>query len=403
MPGLPIADHFPALRTQVHGKRLVYLDNAATTQKPLGVIEATDTYYRTQNANVHRGAHTLSHIATEVYEQARKKLARWIGAGETEVVFTRGTTESVNLLAYALGSSLKPGDRVLATQMEHHAVLVPWYEAARRAGASFEPVPVTDDGEVNLDALASMLDERVKLVAMTHISNVLGTVNPVRQAAEMAHAVGALVMVDGAQSLGHARVSVVDLGADFVVFSAHKAYGPTGIGALYGRADLLDALPPFMTGGGMIRTVAFDKVTYRDGPERFEAGTPNIAGAAGWSAALEFLAGLDLAAAALAEERLGDHLRSGLARVPGVRVLGHPKQRVGIVSFVAEWAHAHDVGTMLDLDGVAVRTGHHCCMPLMKRYGVAATTRASLAVYNTDSDVETCLESVRKAQARFDR
>jgi len=394
-PGLDLAairHEFPILARQVHDKPLVYLDNAATTQKPRAVLDAMAGFYERSCANVHRGVHALSDRATTLYEQARQSVASFIGAGSPrEVVFVRGATEAINLAARCFGRhNVGPGDEVIVTWMEHHANIVPWQILCAESGASLRVVPISDDGELRLDAYEKMLSRRTKLVALGHVSNALGTVNPVRLVIEMAHQHGAAVVVDGAQAVAHVDVNVQDLDCDFYAFSGHKVFGPMGIGVLYGKLRHLETMPPWQAGGDMIETVTFEKTSYAPAPLKFEAGTPNVGGAVGLAAALEWLERMDRPALALHESHLLERCVRSLSAIPGVRVVGEPAQRVGAVSFVLEDppVSALDVGTRLDLDGIAVRTGHHCCQPLMQRLGVLGTVRASFAVYNTIEEVE---------------
>ncbi|MFJ4327254.1 cysteine desulfurase [Streptomyces tricolor] len=397
---------FPILeRTVASGAPLVYLDSGATTQKPLQVLDAERDFYLTHNAAVHRGAHQLAGEATETYEQARHTVARFIGAADDEVVFTKNTTEGINLVAYALGNAgrLGPGDRIVVTEMEHHANLVPWQQLAQRTGATLDWFGLTDDGRLDLSRADELLDERTKVLALTHQSNVLGTLNPVRALADRAHAHGALVVVDGAQSVPHRPVDVRELGADFLAFSGHKMLGPNGIGVLWGRAGLLAELPPFLTGGSMIEIVEMDRTTFLPPPQRFEAGVPMAAQAVGLAAAVEYLERLGMAEVAAYEETLTARALHLLAEVPGVRVVGpaDPAGRGSAVSFTVEGIHPHDVGQVLDERGVAVRVGHHCARPIVRRYGVPATTRASFYVYNTLDEVDALVEGVRAAQRYF--
>ncbi len=400
-----IRAQFPVLDQFVHGKPLVYLDNAASTQKPLSVIETIHDYYLHHHANVHRGVHALSQRATDRFDDARRKVQHLVNAREdAEIIFTKGSTESINLVAASWGrSNLKPGDRILLTAMEHHANIVPWQAVAKETGAQIIVAPINDDGELILEEFEKLLDERVKLVGVCHVNNAMGTINPIAWIIEKAHAVGAVVLVDGAQALAHVPVDVQALGVDFYTMASHKLYGPTGIGALYGRRELLDAMPPYQLGGGMIRSVTFEETTYAGLPDKFEPGTPNIADAIGMGAAIDFLCGGDnvLSQAGPYEHVLTTHAHALLGEVPGVRIIGKAKEKAGIVSFVMENAHPHDIGTVLDLEGVAIRAGHHCCQPLMKRMGVPATARASFAIYNTLEEVEALASAVRKVKEIF--
>ncbi|MFH9402828.1 cysteine desulfurase [Streptomyces sp. NPDC017638] len=397
---------FPILgRTMASGAPLVYLDSGATTQKPLQVLDAERDFYLTRNAAVHRGAHQLAGEATEAYEQARHTVARFIGAADDEVVFTKNTTEAVNLVAYALGNAgrVGPGDRIVVTEMEHHANLVPWQQLAERTGATLDWFGLTDEGRLDLTRADELLDERTKVLALTHQSNVLGTLNPVRELAGRAHAVGALVVVDGAQSVPHRPVDVTELGADFLAFSGHKMLGPNGIGVLWGRAELLAGLPPFLTGGSMIEIVEMDRTTFLPPPQRFEAGVPMTAQAVGLAAAVEYLERLGMAEVAAYEDTLTARALELLAEVPGVRIVGPGDltDRGSAVSFTVDGVHPHDVGQVLDERGVAVRVGHHCARPLARRLGVPATTRASFYVYNTPDEVDALVAGVRAAQRFF--
>ncbi|HZZ85099.1 MAG TPA: cysteine desulfurase [Anaeromyxobacteraceae bacterium] len=391
---------FPILARPVHGKPLVYLDNAATTQKPRAVLERLARYYEEENANVHRGVHLLSEKATAAYEGARARVARFLGATDPrEVVFVRGTTEAINLVAQTFGRArVGPGDEVLITGMEHHSNIVPWQMLCQEKGASLKVVPVSDAGELDLAEVERLLGPRTRLLAIAHVSNALGTVNPVREAAALAHARGVPVLVDGAQGAPHLPVDVRELGCDFYAFSGHKLYGPTGIGVLWGRLEHLEAMPPWQGGGDMILSVSFERTIYNRVPYKFEAGTPNMAGAAGLGAALDWLERLG-AEALLAHERdLCGYAAARLAAVPGVRLVGTPRERAGVVSFLMDDVHPHDIGTILDREGVAIRTGHHCAQPLMSRFGVAATARASFAAYNTRADVDALVLGLDKVK-----
>ena len=379
---------------------LVYLDNAATTQKPSQVVEAIAAYYRSANANVHRAAHALSGVATEAFEAARKTVAKRIHAhSPNEIVWTKGTTEAINLVAASYAPTvLGPGDNVLITRMEHHSNIVPWQVACERAGAELRAADVSMHG-IDEDDLAAKMDERTRIVAVAHVSNVLGVINDIPKIARLARKVGAAVVVDGAQGMAHLDVDVTALGCDFYAFSAHKMYGPTGIGALWGREELLERMPPWQTGGEMIEEVRIERTTYAGLPFRFEAGTPNIAGAVGIAAAADYLDGLDGEAVRAYETELVQLAESGLRQVEGLEIIGPEGEKGPVVSFVIEGAHPQDIGTLLDQQGVAVRTGHHCAMPLMERLGLPGTVRASFALYNSASDVERFVQAVRKARA----
>lgn len=392
---------FPALRRRVHGKPLAYLDNANTAQRPEAVLAAMDRYHREYNANVSRAVHTLGTEATAAYEAVRDTLAAFINAPSRDgVVLTRGTTEGINLVAYSWGgANLRPGDAVLVTGMEHHANIVPWQMACERAGATLKVLPVTDAGELDLAALPALLTPEVRLFAFVHVSNALGTVNPARELCALARERGVLTLVDGSQAAPHLPVDVQAIGCDFYAITGHKMFGPTGSGALWGRPPLLAAMPPFMGGGEMIREVAFEGTTFADPPHRFEAGTPNIAGLIGLGAAAGYLTDIGMAAIAGRERALAAHARERLAAVPGLRLVGaEAADRVPVFSFVVDGAQAQDVATLIDLDGIAVRSGHHCTHPLMRRFGVPATCRASLAFYNTEAEVDALAASLRRAR-----
>lgn len=396
---------FPILQREVRpGVKLVYLDSTATAQKPLAVIKAMDKYYRWSNANIHRGVHTLGEEATALYEAARQRVARFINARKTrEIVFTRNTTEAINLVAYSWGrSQLRPGDLIVLTEMEHHSNLVPWQILAVEKELRLEFVPVTEDGYLDLATYQRLLDQNPRLVAFTHMSNVLGTINPVAQMVELAHQVGALVLVDGAQSVPHMRIDVQALGVDFLAFSAHKMLGPTGIGVLYAREDLLEQMPPFLGGGDMIKKVQLRSFVPNEVPYKFEAGTPAIAEAVGFAAAIDYLEDVGMEAIATHERELVAYALERLATIPGLKVYGPPAEhRGGVVSFSIDGVHPHDVAQILDREGIAVRAGHHCAMPLHEKLGVTATTRASFYLYNTLDEVERLVEAVRKVQTIF--
>lgn len=394
---------FPILDQEVNGHPLVYLDSAATTQKPEVVIEAISNYYRRDNANVHRGAHALSDRATRAFESARETVARFLNSpSPRQVIWVRGVTEAVNLVANSWGrSNLGQGDRVLLPYLEHHSDIVPWQLICAAVGAQVEPIPVLDSGDIDLDAFAAMLDERVKMVALNHVSNAIGTVNPVADIVKMAHGVGAKVLVDGAQAVAHLPVDVQALDCDFYCFSGHKLFGPTGIGALWGREELLDSMPPFLGGGEMIETVSFAGTTFNTLPFKFEAGTPHIAGAIGLGVAIDYLNGLDREGAAAHEQALLEYTLEQAAGIEGLVRIGTPVNAAGIFSFLLEGCHPSDLGMLLDQQGIAVRTGHHCAQPLMERYGVPGTARASYSIYNTRDDVDALFAGIRKARALF--
>ena len=393
---------FPALAQDVHGRPLVYLDSAATALKPQAVIDAVTQVYAKDCANVHRGVHLLSQRATLAFEGAREKVRAFLNARETaEIVFVRGTTEAVNLVAQTLGRALRPGDEVLLTGLEHHANLVPWQMACEATGAKLVVADVSDDGDVTVEAFERKLSSKTRIVALAHVSNTLGTVLPVKEVAKLAHDRGAVVVVDGAQAAPHLRVDVQDLDADFYALSGHKVYGPTGIGVLYGRRSVFERLPPWQGGGSMIRSVSFEKTTYKGLPDRFEAGTPDIAGAIGFGAAIDYLDAQDGAALSAHEARVVAYATSALSKIPGVRLIGTAPHRVAVVSFVMDGVHPHDLGTLVDGEGVAIRTGHHCTQPLMERFGVPATARASFGMYNTETDVDRLAAALRKAKELF--
>jgi cysteine desulfurase / selenocysteine lyase len=392
---------FPVLSRTVHGKPLASLDNAATKHKPQAVIDAELDFYSRYNANVHRGMHELSREATEAYESARVLSQRFLNASDQrEIVFTSGVTDALNLVAYSFARhTLKPGDRILLTQMEHHSNIVPWQLIAEEKCAQVIAAPVTDSGEIDLEAFEQLLDERVKIVSMVAASNALGTVNPIARMIEMAKAVGATTVVDAAQAAAAFPIDVRALGCDFLGFTGHKLYGPTGIGVLFGRFDLLQSMPPFKGGGEMIRSVSFERTTYADAPTRFEAGTPNIAGAIGLAAAIEWFTNLDRHAVMAHEQDLAQYGQQRLAEIPGIRLIGTAPAKLPIFSFVVDWAHAYDIGPILDRQGVAVRTGHHCTEPLMARFGVPATVRASCAAYTTREEIDQLVAALHKARS----
>jgi cysteine desulfurase/selenocysteine lyase len=391
---------FPALSREVHGKPLVYFDNANTAQRPRAVIAAVDEYFTCHNANVARTVHTLGAEATALYEATRDKLAAFINAGSRdEVVLTRGTTESINLVAYSWAlPTLKPGDAILVSTMEHHANIVPWQIVAGRTGAKLKVLPISPSGELLVEQLPALLTPEVKLVAVTHVSNALGTVNPIAEIARHCRERGIPLLVDGSQALPHRAVDVQALGCDFYAFTGHKMLGPTGTGALWARRELLAAMPPFMGGGEMIRTVSFDGTTFADPPHRFEAGTPNIAGHIGLGAAIDYLRAIGMDRIAAYEHRLHDYAMQRLAGIPGIRFFGTAPGKAAVISFLVDGAHAHDLATILDTDGVAVRSGHHCAHPLMQFFGVPATVRASLSFYNTFDEVDVFVASLERAR-----
>ena len=398
-----IREEFPILQQRVHGKPLVYLDNANTTQKPRAVLEALDRYYREDNANIHRSTHLLSERATRAYEGARAKVQKLVNARESrEIVFTRGCTEAINLVAQSWGRThLRPGDEVVLTWMEHHSNIVPWQLVCEQTGARLQVVPISDAGELDLDAYEAALTDRAKIVAVIHVSNALGTINPVAEMVALAHSRGVPVLVDGAQAVAHLPVDVQALDCDFYAFSAHKMYGPTGTGALYGRAARLETMPPYQGGGDMIASVTFEKTTYNQLPYKFEAGTPNIGGVVGFGAAVDYLRSFDRTAVARHEDDLVAYATARLDAVPGLRIIGRARQKSAVVSFVMDGVHPHDVGTILDREGVAVRTGQHCTQPVMDRFGVPATVRASFALYNTRADVDALVRGLQTVREVF--
>jgi cysteine desulfurase/selenocysteine lyase len=398
-----IRREFPILSRPLRGKPLAYLDNAATTQKPRAVLDAIRRYYEEENANVHRGVHLLSEVATRGYEEARVKVARFLGAADPhEVIFLRGTTEAVNLVAQTFGRQrVGPGDEVLVTELEHHSNIVPWQLLCREKGARVRAVPVTEAGDLDLDALERLLGPRTRILAVTQVSNALGTVTPLAEIVARARAKGVPVLVDGAQGAPHLGVDVRALGADFYAFSGHKVYGPTGIGALWGRRALLEELPPWQGGGDMIATVSFEETTFNALPYKLEAGTPDISGAIGLGAALDWVGRIGLPAIAAHERALIRELLEGLRELPEIRLVGTPRERAGVVSFLPGDVHPHDAGTILDRYGVAIRAGHHCAQPLMRRYGVAATVRASFAAYSSSADVEALLRGLHAVREVF--
>ena len=391
---------FPILHQKVHGKPLVYLDNAATTQKPRAVIDATTRYYEQDNANIHRGVHLLSERATRAYEEAREKLARFLNAPDPRnIVFTRNSTEGINLVAQSFGrKTVGPGDEIVLSEIEHHSNIVPWQMLAEEKGARLRVIPIDDRGDLILEAYESLLSDRTKLVAVTHMSNALGTIPPVEKIISIAHARGIPVLVDGSQAAYHRAVDLKALDCDFYVVTGHKLYGPTGIGALYGKREHLEAMPPWQGGGDMIRSVSFEKTTWNDVPFKFEAGTPNIAGGIGLAAALDYLRSLGMDAIATHEREILDYATRRLSEIDGLAIVGTAREKASVLSFVLDGIHPHDTGTILDREGIAVRTGHHCAQPVMDRFGIPATVRASFALYNTKEEVDALADGIRKAQ-----
>jgi len=394
---------FPILQQQVNGKPLVYLDNAATAQKPKQVIETLNTYYQEYNANIHRGVHTLSEKGTAVYEDAREKVKSFLNAESTkEIIFVRGATEAINLVAQSFGrNNISAGDEVIITELEHHSNIVPWQILCEQTGATLRYIPINDAGELILEEYEKLLSDKTRIVAVGHISNALGTINPIKKIIDKAHAVGAKVLVDGAQAVPHTKVDVKELGCDFYVFSGHKLFGPTGIGVLYGKEALLESMPPYQGGGDMIQTVSMSKSTYNSLPYKFEAGTPHIAGVIGLGAAIDYVNELDLEATALYENELLDYANEQAAQISDFLFVGTAENKTSILSFTLGRIHPHDIGTILDGEGVAIRAGHHCAMPVMERFGIPATARASFAFYNTRAEVDALILAIDKCQKIF--
>ncbi len=398
-----IRKDFPILSKRINGKPLVYLDNAATSQKPQSVLDAMQKYYEEGNSNVHRGVHFLSELATKEYEESRVKAQRFVNAQHPhEIVFVRGTTEGINLVAQSYGRSvLKAGDEVLISAMEHHSGIVPWQILCGQTGAALKVIPMNDRGELLLDSYERLLSPRTRIVGLVHVSNALGTVNPVKEMISMAHARGIPVLIDGAQAVAHSVVDVRALDCDFYTFSGHKMFGPTGIGVLYGKTSLLESMPPYQGGGDMIKSVTFEKTVYNDLPYKFEAGTPNIAGSIGLGAAIDYLGSLKRDAIEAYENDLVSFATSSVEKIEGLRIIGTAKEKSGVLSFVLEHVHPHDVGTILDGEGIAVRTGHHCAQPVMERFGVPATVRASFAMYNTKEEVDALVRGLHNVKEVF--
>lgn len=393
-----IREEFPALRQQVYGKNLIYFDNGATSQKPKLVLDAINLFYSKENANIHRGVHYLSQRATTDYEAARQRIQRYLGARKSEeIIFTKGTTDSINLVAFSFGSTLSAGDEILISAMEHHSNIVPWQMLCERQGCVLKVAPINQRGELIMDEFDKLLSKKTKLVAVTHISNTLGTVNPVKEIIQKAHAVGAKVLIDGAQSIQHMRINVKELDCDFYVFSSHKVFGPTGIGVLYGKEEILDRMPPYQGGGDMIARVTFERTTYNELPFKFEAGTPHIAGGICLGKAFEFLESVDMEAAERHERELAKYAEDMLDTFEGLQIIGEAKNKTSVVSFSLKGIHPFDIGTLLDKQGIAVRTGHHCTQPLMDFYGIPGTVRASFAFYNTKQEIDTFVEAVERS------
>ena len=398
-----IRKDFPILKQKIHGKPLVYLDNGATSQKPQIVIDTLNRYYAAENSNIHRGVHFLSERATAAYETARHKIKRFINArSEQEIIFVRGTTEAINLVAQSYGRTfLKRGDEIIVSAMEHHSNIVPWQMLCEQIGARLRVIPINHDGEIVFDEYRRLLSEKTKFISVTHVSNALGTIVPVKDIVRLARERHVPVFLDGAQAVPHLKVDIQDLDCDFYAFSGHKLFGPTGVGVLYGRAELLDAMPPYQGGGDMISLVTFEKTHYNTLPYKFEAGTPHIAGGIGLAAAIDYLDGLDWKQVAAHEHDLLAYATTALSRIEGLRIIGTAKEKASVISFVFDHVHAHDVGTILDQEGVAVRAGHHCAMPVMQRFGVPATTRASFALYNTREEVDVLVRGIHRALQVF--
>ena len=393
-----IREQFPALRQKVYGKPLIYFDNGATSQKPQVVLDTLAQYYALENANIHRGVHYLSQQATSAYEAARRSIQQYIGAkAPEEIIFTKGTTDSINLVAFSFGERLQPSDEILITAMEHHSNIVPWQLLCERKKCVLRVVPISKKGELDLEAFENMLSERTKLVALTHISNTLGTINPVKELIAKAHQIGAKVLLDGAQSIQHLTIDVKDLNCDFYTFSGHKVFGPTGIGILYGKEALLDTMPPYQGGGDMISKVTFERSTYNTLPLKFEAGTPHIAGAIGLGSAIDFLKSIDMQAAASHERELTKYAQGILDTFEGLHIIGEAKNKTSVVSFIIDKMHPFDIGTLLDKQGIAVRTGHHCTQPLMDFFQIPGTVRASFAFYNTKEEIDTFVAALERS------
>jgi len=389
---------FPALQTEVHGHQVAYFDNAATAQKPQVVLDRIDQYYRQENANVHRGVHTMSQLATDAYEGARERMASFLGASDSrEIIFTRGTTEAINLVASSFGRSFGPGDEIIVSAMEHHSNIVPWQLLCERTGARLQVVPVTEDGELDIEEFRILLNARTRLVALVHVSNSLGTINPVRRIITDAHGLGVPVLLDGAQATPHAPVNVQELDVDFYCLSSHKMFGPTGVGVLYGKAEHLEAMPPWQGGGDMIEEVSFTGTTFNEIPHKFEAGTPNIAGVIGMAAAADYLETLGWSWIKQQEQDLLAYATTQLSGIEGLRIIGTAPKKAAVLSFLVGATHPYDVGSVLDRLGIAVRTGHHCTQPLMTQYGIPGTVRASFAFYNTRPEIDRLAEGLRRA------
>jgi cysteine desulfurase / selenocysteine lyase len=397
--GSKIRAQFPILHQKVNGKDLIYFDNAASSQKPQVVINALNHYYRNDNANIHRGVHYLSQEATDKFETTRKSVQAFINAKNScEIIFTKGATDSINLVANGYRSILSKGDEIIISEMEHHSNIVPWQMCCEISGAELKVIPMLDDGDLDMQAFENLLSEKTKLVAITHISNALGTINPIEEIIRKVHKVGAKILIDGAQATPHTLVDVQVLDADYYCFSAHKMYGPTGVGVLYGKEDLLNTLPPYQGGGEMIKEVSFQKTTYADLPHKFEAGTPNIAGVIAFKAALDFITDLSISTIAKHEDDLLQYAIEELSKISAIQFIGEAKKRAALVSFNINGLHAYDIGVLLDKMGIAIRTGHHCAQPIMERYKIPGTARISFAIYNTKKEIDSCITAIKKGQ-----
>ena len=394
-----IREQFPILKRKVNDKDLVYFDNGATTQKPQSVIDAVSNYYQEENANVHRGVHFLSGLATDKFEETRNTIQRFIGAKHNhEIIFTKGTTESINLVANGFRSLLKKGDEIIISGLEHHSNIVPWQMCCELSGATLKVIPLLDNGSLDMENFNNLLSKNTKLVAVSHVSNTLGTINPIEEIIEKSHTVGAKILIDGAQAASHIYLNMHELDADFYCFSAHKMYGPTGVGVLYGKEEILNILPPYQGGGEMIKEVSFEKTTYASLPYKFEAGTPNIAGVIAFKSAIDFIREVGVGNIAKYEAELLQYATSEILKIEGVKIYGTSKNKSAIISFNIEGIHPYDIGTIVDKMGIAIRTGHHCTQPIMTRYNIPGTARISLAIYNTKAEVDSCIHAIKKAQ-----
>jgi len=394
-----IREQFPILKKQVNGRDLVYFDNGATTQKPQSVIDAVSNYYQNENSNVHRGVHFLSGLATDKFEETRNTIQQFIGAKHNhEIIFTKGTTDSINLIANGFRSLLKKGDEIIISELEHHSNIVPWQMCCEISGSTLKVIPLLDNGELDLNAFYNLITRNTNLVVVSHVSNTLGTISPIEEIIEKTHAVGAKVLIDGAQAASHICLNMQELDADFYCFSSHKMYGPTGVGVLYGKEEILNTLPPYQGGGEMIKEVSFEKTTYASLPYKFEAGTPNIAGIIAFKSAIDFITELGIENIARYEAELLQYATSEILKIEGVKIYGTSKNKSGIISFNIKGLHPYDIGMIVDKMGIAIRTGHHCTQPIMKRYNITGTVRISLAVYNTKAEIDICINAIKKAQ-----